>query len=278
VGLTSLTDENVALFKETVLDSHMITFKECLGGFELPAMPELDYVSQNVYGVNFQELDSIMPLSRIAGTPGDRVIVRRNGVHIGTGSIGYRASIGGVRGFVTTAHLGLAATGLPLRPGDEFFVSGLANRIGYIRSANHVMLHNVDAAFVTLCPFFEFEINDTVAGRRISANRIPHIFRGQRLYAVGATSGFRIGEVLNIGLTFGFGVHDPHAHAYFVLNTILSAHIGAGGDSGGIVFAPENGNNFVVGIHLAHQPSGVNRGAIVAPYNEISRFLGTNLR
>ena len=240
VQLTNITNDAIDAFMSNVINSAAIVFEQHIG-----------YNTAN------------------SGTLGGRLRVYRNGAYIGSSSIGFRASLGGVRGFITTAHAD--AAGGRLRLDDQFRVLGIANPIGSIVSATHVALDGADAAFVTLNA--GFEIPNSIENTPVTSSHVPHIFVGQYVFSVGFASGARAGVVTRIGYRALLRV--PGHPTFTILNTIRTSYSGRIGDSGGIVVTNGASPLQVIGIHLGIHNEG---GSITSNFNEINRWLGTSLR
>jgi len=284
VELIYLSDEMVRLFRTIVLDSPIVEFEIASIHFSVDdsCVQELDYFPQmdDILFYEFGE-SSIAPFNSVVAAPGGTLFVYRGGVRIATASIGYRASLSGVRGFVTSAHLGSQISRAPLRAGDQVRVPGINGNIGHVASNNHVSLDNVDAVFVTLNS--GFEISDTVMGGRIGASEVPNIWVGQQVYAIGYRTGFTRGQITHIGFNTHVIVNTTDGiERVPIRNALVSTHIGDRGDSGGIVYTWVGGGSFphaVIGMHTA-SPSqeGVMSPSLVSVFHEINRIIRTTLR
>jgi len=261
VELYDFTEEAIDLFRSTVFDAPLLVFVQSDGPITFDCDMLYADALQDSYHINAEEM-SITPFNTIMGGVGAQIVVRRNGDLLRTGSIGYRATLGGARGFITSAHLSGG-----LQNGDQIYlvIGGRAtDRIGRVANANHVRLQGFDAAFITLEP--NVDIRNTTAGVAISSHIISHFFVGQEIAATGASTGSRFGQVTSpSGGTFVGTIVT-------VNNTVVSNLARQTGDSGGIVFCLFSGG--VIGIHVG----GNNTIAHASRATEINRALGSSVR
>jgi len=236
VELVDFTEDAVTVFRETVLDVPLIAFTQSDGPMVLE-MPEYDY--ENTDYLSTDEL-AIIPFNTSVAHVGQQINVRRNGVIIGNGSIGYRASASGGIGFVTAAHLGLAHGGLQF--GDSIYLPWRSTRIGRVAAPNHVILSGSDSAFITLDP--GLEITSFSSGHFINGST-THLWRGQYVASNGFISGSRSGNVTTFGLREIIQC-DITGVSFLVMNAMNSTIGAARGDSGGIVYCLHT--NAAVGI------------------------------
>jgi len=261
VELYDFTEEAIDLFRTTVFDAPLLAFAQSDGPIIVDCnMAEINYLQESIAPLN--SLESIEPLNSLVTGVGDRLYVRRGlTLRAWEGSIGYRATLGGARGFITAAHLRGG-----LRNGDIIYARN-GQRIGTIANANHIMLQGVDAAFITLDA--GVEISNTTAGVAISSHTISHFFVGQEIAATGATLGTRFGQVTRPTANITLRISGA---SVFVNNTVESNLARASLDSGGIVFCLFSGG--VVGIHV----SGTTTAANASRATEINRALGSSVR
>jgi len=261
VELYDFTDETIDLFRTTVFDAPLLAFVQSDGPVIVDCdITETSYLQESIESLN--SLETIAPLNSLHAGVGERVLIRRgNTTPTFGGSIGYRATLGGARGFITSAHLRSG-----LQSGDIFYSqNGL--RLGRIASANHIRLQGVDVAFVTLDP--GVDIRNTTAGVAISSHIISHFFVGQEIAATGAATGSRFGQVTTPSGTTRLIVGTV---TVTINNVVISNLARYTGDSGGIVFCLFTGG--VVGIHV----SGTNNIANASRATEINRALGSSVR
>ena len=161
-------------------DSYDIGF-ESYGEFRFDEFDESDGT------VDFEAFNTFV------ASEGQRIEVWRNNQPLVAGSIGYRASLNGQRGFVTVAHLGLGSTSKPLQGWDRIHLPG-GGEFGVVADSRHVSLNNIDAAFVTLFPGFEITNIMGVPDGAI-------VFVGHQVHTNGGKTGFRSGTVLRVGET-----------------------------------------------------------------------------
>jgi len=235
VELVDFTEDAVSVFRETVLDMPLIVFTQSDGPVMMD-VPKFECLKMIEFGETM-----IMPLNT-SPLLGSRITVRRNGVPIsGGGSIGYRATLNGVRGFITAAHI----TG-GLRVGDEIFHGWVSGRLGVVASSAHVQLNGADAAFITLQS--GIEIGNRVARREIHGST-THLWRGQEIASVGATTpGYRVGHITATGQRGSF-LHEGTGITVIIQNMIESTAPSQSGDSAGITICLIM--DAAVGIHVA---------------------------
>jgi len=262
VELYDFTDETIDLFRTTVFDAPLLAFVQSDGPIVLGCDMLYADALQDSYHMSAGEI-SVTPFNTISGGVGEWIYVQRNRTWVAIGSIGYRATLGGARGFMTAAHLGGG-----LRSGDTIYLRDRTTRIGRVANANHVRLQGFDAAFITLEP--NVEIRNTTAGVAISSHIVSHIFVGQEIAATGATLGSRFGQVTSSsGGTMSGTVGGVHVT---VNNTIMSNLAGTHGDSGGIVFCIFTGGVFGI------ISGGTTAVAHTSRATEINRALGSSVR
>ena len=261
VELYDFTDETIDHFRSSVFDAPLLAFAQSDGPIIVDCnMTEINHLQETIEPLN--SLETIEPLNSLVAGVGERIYIRRGGTApVRSASIGYRATLGGARGFITAAHLRSG-----LQNGDTIY-SQNGQRLGRIASANHIRLQGVDAAFITLDS--NPEIRNTTAGVAISSHIISHFFVGQELAGTGAELGSRFGQVTSPsgGLTIPVGGVNVAIN-----NTVVTNLAGTGGDSGGIVFCPFSGG--VVGIIVGGHTSATH----VSRATEINRALGSSVR
>jgi hypothetical protein len=186
-------------------------------------------------------------------------------VHIGTGSVGYSASIGTLQGFTTAAHIGL---GGGLRSGDTIRnASGMI--IGRVSNVTHVSLQGVDTAFI-----------NTVSFTTVVSDLLP----GNHLRPVVNMPIFAIGHVSNGGRSRSGSVLVPSASTNMIMlcGTVVSLTdvsfsnlTSQAGDSGGVVYTLQNR----VAHSLGHVLSGrQGSGGYFTPIHRANQALGINAR
>ena len=191
INLIDLSEEEIALFRNEVIDSPALVFQQSLGRYSQWYEPYLCSEERTLF-----EYESIAPLS-ISLNIGQQIQT----LSTIAASIGYRArsNITGMPGFVTAAHAGdpHPMPGLPLTPYHRFNVMDERGRlIGRMTHNRYFSLNVVDAMFVEL------------AGATLS-DQIPHHLRPPcSLYVspniVPALAGSRMGQVVFlIGTTVG---------------------------------------------------------------------------
>jgi len=189
--------------------------------------------------------------------------------------IGFRASLGGRRGFVTAAHIGRAFGGM--QAGISVYVPGRQHRIGHVASMQHFDLFGTDAVFVTLEPDAEIRNN---AGWMTIGTQVTHLFVGQEIGAAGRASPPRTGRVTAVGRRATFG--DVMGFNFTVENAMVSTLISDEGDSGRIVFDSITGGvvGIQVGPNAGHNvtPVVAGGGSVTSVVSEINRRLGTTVR
>jgi len=256
VELTDYSREAIHLFNTTIMHSPVIQFEQA------PARDGFD--DEAILDINIDDVEMTPHNIRILAAPGDGMRPRRQTEN--TSSIGYRASLNGVRGFITAAHA--------VRAGDEI-LSG-TTRVGHVANESHIALANADAAFVTL--YIGVDISDNVDGMRISGESIPYIWQGQTIYHAGMVTGIRGATILGAGLTVP--LYRNGILVTTVINAIRTSYPSAPGDSGGIVFAWAG---FGAGSTTPYGVVGITVGgngttSVVSTFPEINRRLGTSLR
>jgi len=264
VELYDFTEDTTNLFREVILDAPLLAFAQSEGLVELNSMIQVDYIRESYYS-NY-EYNSIVPFNTFVADVGDTIEVWRGGVRVASGSIGYRANLGGARGFITSAHIGL-----PLINGDVIYLRNRSRRIGRVANANHVRLTGVDAAFITLDA--GIEIRNSPRNIALSDRPIIHVFTGQEIASVGAITGFRFGRVSTPSWSGLISIMGGQL-VYSVSNAVILNLAGGPGDSGGIVFCFLTGD--VMGIVTGgNADAGL---AISSRATEINRVLGSWLR
>ena len=262
VHLTEYTQEQIALFRDLVLDSPIIDFAQSEG--RLVSYEPFDMQISELYGANGNTMN---PLFTITVNPGDGIFVRSPaGVLRRTGSVGYRARVhtprGWEYGFVTAGHIGFSG---PLYSGQRLYNS-IGQNIGRVV---FVGLQNADAAFVATA--HNVVVNNVA---NLSANVMNPTF-GSVVISIGAASGRRTGLVRDpwSGLIgSGEGVH------VFAVRATFTAALN---DSGGIVHQWVTAtNNGVVGIVVAiwgHAPWADGGNTLFTAVNRHKIVIGNSL-
>ena len=272
VELLDLSQEMIALFRETVFDSPILGFSQSYGinEFELPT--ELPIMYDEF--IDNSEHYAFEPFNTVTLRPGSRIYIRRDGL-LTEGSAGYLARIGGSRGFVTAAHIGSSNFfPFPLRAGDTVYVRNASGRqlVGSVRFNSDVSLQHIDAAFVTLNSNVIFDNRTAWCNSPIVQGfSLTHV--GLPIRISGATTGpvhpIQSGTITRLAHTAVFNSHGVR----FTVNNGLSANYRAvGGDSGGLVFNSATGE--IIGIHTG-RPDGIT--PFISTAWEINRFLNLQL-
>ena len=215
-----------------------------------------------------EEWESIQALNSIWVSSGDLIQIRRGGSHLSNGSIGYSASLGSLRGFITTAHF---AGGL--RVGDTVH-NASGQLIGRVSNGSHVRLTTIDAAFITLQPNVIMVSQSGGIGGSIMPGNQTTVRLGMPVASWGASSGHRFGEVTRPVTSTTLPT------AGFLPNVVEASYRRQGGDSGGIVYTWTQ--DTFIAISLGHHVGGVSSGgsnfghiAWFVRIDETNRHLGT---
>ena len=179
VLLASYTEDNINLFRNTVLDTPYIVFKESVVEFERNFV---SYELPETYEDSFDYVDYatqqlITPSSTIVVNPGDTIRLRCQilNIVVNAGSIGYRATyLNQLVGFTTAAHISFGTHNRELRINDRVY-NDRNQHIGTIRRSN---LSTVDMAFFSVEP-------NVVAGNSVAFGRLLN--NAPAWHTVGAT-------------------------------------------------------------------------------------------
>jgi len=192
VGLVDYTPEEIRLFRQEVLDSPVLTFKEYTERYIVIGDSPTLYYTYQQYGISPRN---------IAHHPGHRVFaILGPSQGSSTGSIGYRARLRSqpaVQGFVMAAHSGPRNWGDPRFTGvSREVMQGNGAVIGDVRMGA-ASLNSIDAAFI-----------QNRSGHTVS-NQLPRNVR----YTPGTYDRFlfagRYAESIQGGLVFHYGAPSP---------------------------------------------------------------------
>ncbi|MCL2566330.1 MAG: S1 family peptidase [Defluviitaleaceae bacterium] len=266
VNLVDFSDEMIELFRNSVFDSPVLSFGQSERMGEMPIPHEELYASDEPAAYFSEDMESRNTVWISPGSPDRPITVRRNGQPIsGSFAIGYLASMGTTRGFVTVAH-GPWREGFHLQTNDSIYQSGA--RIGTVTS---FQLNGIDAAFVRTDFHVMFDVN-TPDGRRTVGLR--HNLLVGNTVMMTSTLGTRSGQITSLDYIEIFT--NRFGGAFSANRLIATNYPSTLGDSGGIVYFPQfNPRGFlesgVVGIHIGRSQTG--RG-LVSTTTEINRILG----
>ncbi|MCL2168556.1 MAG: S1 family peptidase [Defluviitaleaceae bacterium] len=258
IKLLSYSPYEINLFREEVFNSPVLVFSGFVDAGEQPSHP-IETIQYS-----FEEYVSSQFIHILRLRPGDPIEITRDNRLIDTGSIGFYATRGSARGFVTAAHLG--GVGGALQVGDVVLWHGVA-----IGTVEVVQLQHVDAAFIRLGvddpSRFQLEFqNYSRHGNRVST--IPF-----DMPLVGAVVNLQArhnnswGRVTIASFTGGN-----------ITNGLLADYATQQGDSGGLVYFQDMwpSNSLVVGIHIGRdRPGGY---ALISRATSINGRLATTLR
>jgi len=260
IGLLSITEECIDIFRQYVIDSPKVIFRET-GPIALAYLIIDDY-DNSIADINatIDDYGLIDPTSSfiqfVTVRPGDRINIEINDpIHgrVFRGfSVGYGVTVHntygshvGRNGFVTAPH-GQAALSLAWSPSLTVQSSGGSNMGSILQGYQHFSGH-VDAAIVlpglSHSPFGfstpHFAVVNEVGGRPLTRAYLLNLMVGQTLNSIGATTGgIRSGQVTNNNFTV---THNGVTFTHLVQTNMG----GKGGDSGGLVY---NNNMDVAGI------------------------------
>jgi len=212
VYLQELSEERIREFKNNVINTPIIIFKEMYGEFSRDTS------------------------SMITTWPGSQIVESP----IPPTSLGYRARRNGVNGFVTTAH-GVSLHGLIQRMPSAAHPAWVD--LGDVFGARS--LNDVDAAFITTRSNIinsNLNSNNTLVYYPVMFTSII----GSVVEAIGFTSGWRFGAITDVGKMVQF--NDPPLPSSYVFDVVITSCVSQGGDSGGIVYSSSNRN--IAGIHV----------------------------
>ena len=216
VELIEYNDKEIEFFKEKILNSNLIKFKE---GKILEG--EVNVVAR----------------------PGRTLTWRRVGHTNYDCSIGFRARRNGVNGFVTTAHGATWSTNNDLR------IANLNN--GRVRIPQNGRIRNalIDAAFCE-------PVNNINLSQRIQQDQtltltatIAGSVVGRRIYQAGQRTGITSGFIEATGVRLR--VHCPMVgHGVNHTDLVRASYWSYRGDSGGPAFHVNGGQRNILGVHV----------------------------
>ena len=243
VGLEYLTEEKIDGFRTYIMDSPMIIFTE-RRRHEL-LIPVETYE---------RDEEHIVPYSTIIN-PGERVATRALFLNP-VGTMGYRARLNGVVGFITAAHI-FDNVGQRVYPNSAF-----ATHLGVVE--RRVLDGRIDASFVAtnITPG-----NTLPTGFTLGTQVVQSFRRDQSVLMFGATTGSSIGQIRepNYNITIG----DIR-----VQGAVWTTVVAERGDSGGIVvMAPYSITDIqIAGIVFGGAPGFPDM--IFVPAHIINRIIG----
>ncbi|MCL2400990.1 MAG: S1 family peptidase, partial [Defluviitaleaceae bacterium] len=277
VELADYSYENMAIFRDGVLDSPLVTFAPCIGRLYI------EHVEGTVEYPVWPEETGFAPFSTLF--PGSGIEFWRpaqpgiSGGNLGSGSIGYLGNSQGRAGFVTAAHIGgRRSEGDGLRVGDWVLNRSTGNIIGTVRS---LALHNLDAAFVELDNVNTVSRNLPSGGGQTAT--YAWIGVGAIVTSIGHVSGLRTGRVettsTNVSIT---SQGERGSFTFQVTNAMRASNMNsARGDSGGIVYSAEGTwsqpRNPIVGI-VVSGTSNITTISNALNINNMNSGLRVNLR
>lgn len=168
------------------------------------------------------------------------------------------------QGLISAAH-GYAAVSSTVKAGNQY-----GEVIGTVIQEQCSNL--VDAVLISLEPgdtatnVTEYNQTSIVGGYYTTS-----VVTGSTVYLEGRTSYAQSGEILSASCTTIYS--DPvYPGIYYIIGDLIKTNYqSAGGDSGGIVHQPINGNNILIGIHVASNNNN-DIGYICQAKNIISAF------
>ena len=159
------------------------------------------------------------------------------GMRVNTGSIGFRARIEDVTGFVTAGHI--TSAGAPV---FQAFVIGTC--------VEAIADSTLDAAFVRAGDVCIMS-NRTYKGHVIAGiNTAP--VSGATVFKLGRATGLTRGRITSTNAAYLYTLFNE-SDTIIRTNIITADYLSKSGDSGGIVF---DSQNLLLGIHLAGPPGG----------------------
>ncbi|MCL2350171.1 MAG: S1 family peptidase [Defluviitaleaceae bacterium] len=276
IALFDFNQSAIDIFKRNILDSTIIAFAESTGEI-VETSQYINPVSDNTYTypVYYEGYVEIAQSNIVHVFSGEYIRVIRNGAHIGGGSIGYRANLGSLNGFITAAHLASAHGNL--RMGDNIF-NGAGQLIGRVSNTSHLRLNDVDAAFITTQPNVMFNSWCNLHGQNIMEWRTPSIIAGTRAIMDGYRTGPRIGSITAVGISVNFS-------GFTVTNAVRTNITSHAGDSGGIAYMfNHSSDSGVLGIAIGGSNAGytwngirIVTNTVFSRADNINRTLGARM-
>lgn len=201
IELRDCSSDRVLDFKNSVINSPMIVFE--------------------------QSLNEPVEHSLRSGSP---VYWNRNGV-LYQATMGYRAMLSGVVGWVTAAHA--------FQQGESVYNIS-SQQVGMCRK--HVYQGSVDAAFCQSLGGDSTPELGLVGGASLSSSTTP-IVVGMPVTMYGSKTGSNWGSITNSSMSL------PTESGVYLSDVAMASYYSEGGDSGAPIVYSQNGINYVVGIH-----------------------------
>lgn len=306
VELEDASEEMIELFRSTVFDSLVLEFRQ-LSGIHAAFISDMySRMTMEAYA-DVNETESYMdeyfleiPLDfdefaeyyadyseegigeRIftAVTAGGRIGIRRNGVHIDYGSIGYGARMGVRNGFITAAHLGNV-----LRQNDRIYFHGW--HVGTVQFSGDVSIAGVDAAFVTLNPGigFRFTVPAPPSPIRVEVTNSITDVMGRVIHSVGGADPNQGGYRHRSGMVATPNISFITGRGHWLNNVATVDFRTQPGESGGIAYSIVN-LNFIdpdprvalLGITVGEAIHNNNWVSIISRHSEIRNALGAAIQ
>jgi len=267
VSLLDTSPHQIDLFKAAIIDHPAIDFIQIDGRREFfdEDVHDLYY---DAYSSDSAEL--IQPFNTVVVHPGTTIRRHQGSV---VGSIGFRARLGSLNGFVTAAH---SVTNI-----NQVFLS-TGREIGQVR-ARHTLS---DSAFVSFSP------GVSMSNRNPSANAFPvtqaalaqaNFVQGRVVSRVSEggreDSGDARHPITSTGRIDGTGEQLDN-HGFGPMLAFRANYLATNGDSGGIILAHGYGSDFrIAGIHVGNRrvQQGQDPISYFSSVNRITSGLGISL-
>ncbi|MCD7899895.1 MAG: S1 family peptidase [Bacteroides sp.] len=177
----------------------------------------------------------------------------------GEGSIGYRATDGSAKGFVTCGHAAVLGTQAKL--------TQYGSTIGVCINS---ICGGVDAAFVEL--FSDFPLSwDTSSMYHLIVKSIQTLSVGDYVQKDGAATRWTQGNISGIGRSITFT--HPLGYNYTCANVSVANYRSAVGDSGGIIYSL---TKYLVGIHVGASKTDATKHYFL-PAKNVNTALGVTI-
>jgi len=261
VGLDVFNEKRVADFRQTILDSPMLYFRQ---GSRIGIFDDNYTVYQPVCYLQCEMLSQYVPIVpfNLQQTPGTRILPAGGGLI----SVGFRARrLCGTTGFVTVAHGGPTDWGRPHAPRTvtSHYLPGNPI-IGEVTSHLHVSLNQIDAAFVSninginrvsnQLPFIDASSNRTLTERQGVSVGSTVFMHGAPYVggAAGCVAFLYTGRVSALRVLI-YDIHSRHGRVTVTAHAVQYNAATPGGTSGGIVFTriPGTSRFGLTGVHMS---------------------------